>query len=129
MGRVVIKRGDIFRLPSEQDCGQAYLVIQNDIGNRFCPSVIVVPLTQNLRSRKLFFSMLIEANPVTGLEKDYVALFQQIRTLSKEHFTTKAKLGSLDVKSIARMDEILKLSIGLSTLQQLEDRHRRQKTS
>jgi mRNA interferase MazF len=129
MGRVVIKRGDIFRIRSEQNSEQTYLVIQNDIGNRFCSSVIVVPLTQNLRSRRLFFSMLIEGNLLTGLEKDYVALFQQIRTLSKEHFSTEGKLGSLDTKSIARMDDLIKLSIGLSTLQQLEDRYRSKKTS
>jgi len=73
--------------------------------------------------------MLIEGNSVTGLEQDYVALFFLIRTLDKDRFNKFSKIGRLDSKYISKMDEILKLSLGLSTLQQLETRLNNRKTS
>jgi len=124
-----IRRGDIYRFRVEGGKFQTFLVIQNDIGNKYCQSVIVIPLTANLRSRKLFFTMLIEGNSVTGLEQDYVALFFLIRTLDKDRFNKFSKIGRLDSKYISKMDEILKLSLGLSTLQQLETRLNNRKTS
>lgn len=129
MGKAKIKRGDIFRLKLDAGGEQTFLVIQNDIGNRYCQSVMAVPLTRNVRARSLFFALIVQGNSITGLEQDYAALFFQIRTLARERFDPGSRLGCLDRKSLAKMDEMLKLSLGLSTLQQLEDRFNRRKSS
>ncbi len=129
MGQLKIKRGDIFRIKVDAGAEQTFLVIQNDIGNRYCQSVMAVPLTRNVRARSLFFALTVQGNSITGLEQDYAALFFQIRTLARERFDAGSRLGTLDNKAILKMDEMLKLSLGLSTLQQLEDRFNRRKSS
>jgi len=128
-GKFEIHRGDIFRIQVESGGLQTFLVVQNDIGNRYCQSIMAVPLTKNVRARKLFFTMLVEGTSVSGLEQDYAALFFLIRTLGKDKFTSESRLGRLDRKGVSMMDEILKLSLGLSALQQLEDRLNSRKTS
>jgi len=122
-----VKRGDIhaIRLGSDERDRpfiRPVLVIQNDIGNRLCSSIIVVPLTPEKYARKVLFGVLIPGNKETGLNSEYVALFSQIRTLSKEKFHENNYLGSINKDIRKEINEALQISLGLSALQQIEDR-------
>ncbi|NLL19116.1 MAG: type II toxin-antitoxin system PemK/MazF family toxin [Clostridia bacterium] len=127
--KTVIKRGDLFslRLGTGHEDGLDYyrpvLVIQNDIGNRYCNSVIVVPLSYKLRGKHLFFGVLINSTPETGLVQDAVALLSQIRTVEKSYFSNDNYIGKVDRPTMEKVDECLALSVGLSTLQKLQNRN------
>jgi mRNA-degrading endonuclease toxin of MazEF toxin-antitoxin module len=125
---LLIKRGDLFNVdlgPTKEGNPllRPVLVIQNDFGNCFCDTIIVVPLTLAFKAKKLFFSVLIKRGGETGLCGDYVALFSQIRTLSKGRFIPENRLGRLDDKTMERADRIIELSLGLSTIQKLHKRN------
>ncbi|MDH7578969.1 MAG: type II toxin-antitoxin system PemK/MazF family toxin [Bacillota bacterium] len=120
-----IERGDIFLLElgsdvQEEEIKQPVLVIQNDIGNRFCNSVIVVPLFPNIQLKSLLLGVLLEARGGVGLATDHVALFTQIRTVDKACFRKDNFLGRPDAQVMERVDEAIKLSLGLSTIQRLQ---------
>ncbi|MDA8441690.1 MAG: type II toxin-antitoxin system PemK/MazF family toxin [Peptococcaceae bacterium] len=117
-----VRRGEIYNCQLANGAEQKFLVIQNDIGNKYCESLIVVPLTKNMRSRRLLFSLVIEGNAISGLDQDHVALFFHIRTLNKDRFGRHNRLGWLDYHALQCMDAMLELSLGLSTLQRLETR-------
>lgn len=121
----LIERGDIFLLnlgsnENGREIDQPVLVIQNDIGNRFCNSIIVVPLFPNLQLKKVLLGVLLKAGNKTGLTLDHVALFTQIRTVDKSCFQRDKFLGRPDSGVMARVDEVIKLSLGLSTLQHIQ---------
>ncbi|WP_051534256.1 type II toxin-antitoxin system PemK/MazF family toxin [Desulfitibacter alkalitolerans] len=125
--KVSIRRGDIYLVNLGCDSkgrtiSRPVLVIQNDIGNRFCSTVIVVPLIPETLKKKLLFSISIKANSVTGLMKDHVAVFSQIRTVDKSWFTNDCYLGRLNDEDREQMDKAIELSLGLSTLQKLQNR-------
>lgn len=126
--KVLIKRGDLFsiQLGTNEDGRDYYrpvLVIQNDIGNRYCNSIIVVPLSYKLRAKHLFFGVLIKSTPQTGLIHDAVAVLSQIRTVEKSYFSNDNFLGRVDSQTMEKIDQCLALSLGLSTLQKLQDRY------
>ena len=125
---LVVRRGDLFVVdlgPTKEGNPllRPVLVIQNDFGNCFCDTIIVVPLTLAYKAKKLFFSVLIKRGTETGLCGDYVALFSQIRTLSKGKFIPENRLGRLDDSTMERVDRAIELSLGLSTIQKLHKRH------
>ncbi|MGI6553725.1 MAG: type II toxin-antitoxin system PemK/MazF family toxin [Bacillota bacterium] len=131
---VMIRRGDLFMVNLGMDRQgreilRPVLVIQNDIGNRFCNSVIVVPLSHTLRAKRLIFAVPINRNNQNGLQKDHVALFSQIRTLDKACFTNDNYLGRLSPETMQKVDTAIELSLGLSTLQKLQNRSYLQKQS
>ena len=122
---VIIRRGDIFNINlgnSFKNLRRPILVIQNDIGNKYCQSVIVVPLTTLRKVKKLLFSVPIPANTKTGLKEEHVALFSQIRTLQKDRFTNDSYLGRIDSDTLKKVDEAIMLSLGLSTIQKLQNK-------
>lgn len=126
--RVSIKRGDLFsiQLGTGEDGRDFYrpvLVVQNDIGNRYCNSVIVVPLSYKLRAKNLFFGVLVKSTPQTGLIHDAVAVLSHIRTVEKSYFSNDNYLGRVDRQTMEKIDQGLALSLGLSTLQKLQDRY------
>ncbi len=125
----LIERGDIYLLEISHEGGreqrkQPVLVIQNDIGNRFCNSVIVVPLFSNPRLGNLLLGVLLTAGGGNGLSVDHVALFSQIMTVDKSHFRKDNFMGRPDAKELGRVDEAIKLSLGLSTIQHLETKQK-----
>ncbi|NPV26530.1 MAG: type II toxin-antitoxin system PemK/MazF family toxin [Firmicutes bacterium] len=131
---VIIQRGDIFRV----DLGMAeacyslqrpVLVIQNDISNQFEDTVIVVPLSPMLYAKHLQVSVVIPGNTLTGLPTSHVALFSMIRTLPRSVFSTANHLGCLEQWQMAKVDEAIRLSLGLSTLQRIQSRARMRRTS
>jgi mRNA interferase MazF len=119
------ERGDIYLLQLGSDSSgnkikQSVLVIQNDIGNRYCSSIIVVPLYPNLELKKLLLGVLLPAGGSNGLATDHVALFTQIRTVERSYFRQDNFLGRPDAKTMLRVDEAIKLSLGLSTVQRIQ---------
>jgi mRNA interferase MazF len=122
----LIERGDIYLLEigGQERKKQPVLVIQNDIGNRFCNTVIVVPLLPNLRLRRLLLGVLLRTGGGNGLPIDHVALFSQIITVAKSYFRKDNFMGRPDPETMERVDEAIRLSLGLSTIQHLETKQK-----
>ena len=95
---------------SEQGGFRPVLVIQNDIGNRFSPTVIVAAITAQIQKAKLPTHVEIDAKKY-GFERDSVILLEQIRTIDKQRLTDK--ITHLDEVMMIRVDEALQISLGL----------------
>ena len=113
---MVVKRGDVYFadlcpvVGSEQGGVRPVLVIQNDIGNRFSPTVIVAAITAQIQKAKLPTHVEIDAKRY-GFERDSVILLEQIRTIDKQRLTDK--ITHLDDEMMDRVDEALQISVGL----------------
>jgi mRNA interferase MazF len=111
-----MKRGDIFYadlspvIGSEQGGVRPVLIIQNDIGNRYSPTVIVSAITSQINKAKLPTHIEIKAEDF-GLLKDSVILLEQIRTIDKKRL--REKIGKLDDELMVKVNEGLFISIGL----------------
>ena len=114
-----IKRGDIFYadlspvVGSEQGGLRPVLIIQNDVGNRYSPTVIAAAITSRMDKTKLPTHIDIHADRV-GLSKDSVILLEQIRTLDKRRL--KEKMGHLDGTVMTRVNNAIAVSFGLGTV-------------
>lgn len=110
-----IKRGDIYYadlspvIGSEQDGIRPILIIQNDIGNKFSPTIIGVPITSKTKIN-MPTHISIEGNKY-GLDKDSVILAEQIRTLDKSRL--KDKVGCLDKNILNKVKRAIEISCGL----------------
>ncbi|MBE3595163.1 MAG: type II toxin-antitoxin system PemK/MazF family toxin [Candidatus Carbobacillus altaicus] len=113
---MIVKRGDVFFanlspvVGSEQGGMRPVLIIQNDIGNRFSPTVIVAAITAQIQKAKLPTHVEIQAK-TSGFERDSVVLLEQIRTIDKQRLTDK--ITHLDDEVMAKVDEALMISLGL----------------
>jgi len=111
-----VKRGFIFFsdlspvIGSEQGGFRPVLVIQNNVGNKYSPTVIVAAITSHIEKAKLPTHVELTAKE-HGLEKDSVILLEQIRTIDKQRL--QQKITELDDKIMAKIDEALKISLGL----------------
>ncbi len=113
---MIVQRGEVYFadlspvVGSEQGGVRPVLVIQNDIGNRFSPTVIVAAITAQIQKAKLPTHVEIKAD-VYGFERDSVILLEQIRTLDKQRLTDKiTKLGD---EMMEEIDHALEISLGL----------------
>ena len=110
-----IRRGDIFYadlspvVGSEQGGIRPVLIVQNDIGNKFSPTVIAAAITSQTGKTKL--PTHIEVLASSGLAKDSVILLEQIRTIDKRRL--KEKMGHLDENVMAQVNEAISISFGL----------------
>lgn len=95
---------------SEQGGVRPVLVIQNNIGNRFSPTVIVAAITAQIQKAKLPTHVEIDAKTY-GFERDSVILLEQIRTIDKQRLTDK--ITHLDDEMMERVNEALQISLGL----------------
>ena len=115
MENFTIKRGDLFYadlspvVGSEQGGTRPVLIIQNDIGNKYSPTVIVAAVTSQLTKAKLPTHIEVTKG-CFGLNKDSVILLEQIRTLDKRRL--KEKIGELDSKAILNIDKAILISLG-----------------
>ena len=113
---VSIKRGDIYYVDlapvkgSEQAGRRPVLVIQNNIGNQFAPTVIVAPLTTKKFSKPYPTNVHI-GKSTANLKEDSVILLSQIRTIDKARL--ERKVGSLPDGLMSQVDEAIKVSLGL----------------
>lgn len=111
-----IKRGDIYYadlspvVGSEQGGLRPVLIVQNDVGNRYSPTVIAAAITSKLGKAKLPTHIDIYASEV-GLSKDSVILLEQIRTLDKRRL--REKMGHLSDPVMARVNDAITVSFGL----------------
>jgi len=112
----MVKRGDIYFadlspvVGSEQGGIRPVLIIQNDLGNHFSPTVIIAAITAKMAKPKLPTHIGISAS-CTGLGKDSVILMEQIRTIDKSRL--KEKVCHLDDKVMCEVDAALMISIGV----------------
>ncbi|MBO5050875.1 MAG: type II toxin-antitoxin system PemK/MazF family toxin [Clostridia bacterium] len=112
-----IRRGDIYYadlspvVGSEQGGLRPVLIVQNDVGNRYSPTVIAAAITSKLGKAKLPTHIDVFASRV-GLAKDSVILLEQIRTLDKRRL--KEKMGHLDDESMRKVNTAISVSFGLS---------------
>ena len=111
-----IKRGDIFYadlspvVGSEQGGLRPVLIIQNDVGNKYSPTVIAAAITSRMSKTRLPTHIDVYAEKV-GLAKDSVILLEQIRTLDKRRL--KEKMGHLDDNMMNEVNNAIAVSFGL----------------
>lgn len=116
-----IKRGELYYadlspvVGSEQGGIRPVLVVQNDIGNKYSPTVIAVAITSKLTKARLPTHIEL-AGQNFGLQKDSVILLEQIRTLDKRRL--KERIGILPSCTMRRVDVALLISLGCMPAQQ-----------
>ena len=112
----MILRGDIYRaqldpvLGSEQGGMRPVLVVQNNVGNKYSPTVIALAVTSRLSKPRLPTHIPIRAG-CGGLNKDSLILAEQIRTLDKQRL--KEKLGCVNETTMMQVDKALRMSLQL----------------
>ena len=112
----MIARGDLFSacldpvVGSEQGSIRPVLVIQNDVGNRYSPTVIVLAITGQVNKARLPTHVPIACEG-TGLQKDSVVLAEQIRTLDKRRL--RERIGTLKPEVMDNVTTALKISLGV----------------
>ncbi len=110
-----IRRGDIFVVNFDPTLGHEIrkvrpaIIIQNDLGNKFGPITIVAPVTSQHIDNIRPFDVLIKRT--SGLDKDSKAVLNQIRSIDKRRLVKK--IGKLDAFTMEKVDEGLKISLGL----------------
>ncbi|MBF7132204.1 type II toxin-antitoxin system PemK/MazF family toxin [Pediococcus pentosaceus] len=111
-----IRRGDLFYadlspvVGSEQGGMRPVLVIQNNIGNHYSPTVIIAAITAKISKPKMPPHVGIKGGE-QGVGRNSVILMEQIRTIDKQRLHDK--IGRLDDQKMKQVDEALKVSIGL----------------
>ena len=98
---------------SEQGGIRPVLIVQNNIGNKYSPTVIVAAITSKMNKAKMPTHIEIDAKDY-GLSKDSVILLEQIRTLDKRRL--KEKIGVADKRVMDEVNEALAVSFGLSEI-------------
>lgn len=116
VGYELIKRGDLYYadlspvVGSEQGGVRPVLIIQNDIGNKYSPTVIVAAVTSQINKSKLPTHLDINSSDY-GLNKDSVILLEQLRTIDKKRL--RERVGHLEDEFMNKVDEALIISLGL----------------
>lgn len=111
-----VKRGDVFLadlspvVGSEQGGTRPVLILQNNVGNRFSPTVIVAAITAKIDKAKIPTHIEIKANTYE-FERDSVILLEQVRTIDKQRLTDK--ITHLDEELMDKVDNSLQISLGL----------------
>ena len=113
---VLVKRGDIFYadlspvVGSEQGGIRPVLIIQNDVGNRYSPTIIIAAITSQINKAKLPTHIEIDSLQYM-LVRDSVVLLEQVRTVDKKRL--REKICHLDEDVMQRVDRALLISFGL----------------
>ncbi|WDV45265.1 type II toxin-antitoxin system PemK/MazF family toxin [Clostridiaceae bacterium M8S5] len=113
---MIVKRGDILYadlspvIGSEQGGVRPVLVIQNNVGNKYSPTIIVAAITSQINKAKLPTHIEIKASEY-GLTKDSVVLMEQIRTIDKKRL--REKIGHFDDDMMTKVNDCVKISLGL----------------
>ena len=111
-----IKRGDIYYadlspvVGSEQGGLRPVLIVQNDVGNKYSPTVIAAAITSKMGKTKLPTHIELIGKNV-GLTKDSVVLLEQIRTIDKRRL--REHMGRLDEGLMTQVDTAIAVSFGL----------------
>ena len=114
---MTVKRGDIYyadlspAVGSEQGGIRPLLIVQNDVGNKFSPTVIAAAITSQRDKTNLPTHIHVDADGC-GLSKNSIVLLEQVRTIDKQRL--KEKMGSLDTAAMSEIDRALSVSFGLN---------------
>jgi len=122
---MIVKRGDIFYadlnpvIGSEQGGLRPVLIVQNDLGNRYSPTVIAAAITSRMSKTKLptHIDVCIDRERTQGLAKDSVVLLEQLRTLDKSRL--REHLGRLSDPLMQSVDRALLISLGIGDREEL----------
>lgn len=112
---MTIKRGELYYadlspvVGSEQGGVRPVLVVQNDVGNKFSPTIIAAAVTSKINKAKLPTHIELPLGEF-GLQKDSVILLEQIRTLDKRRL--KERIGELPEVTMSRVDKAILISLG-----------------
>ena len=115
-----IRRGDIYYadlspvVGSEQGGIRPVLIVQNNVGNRFSPTVIAAAITSRRSKANLPTHIPINSGS-SGLAKDSVVLLEQVRTIDKRRL--KEKMGAIDQRAMNAVDNAISISFGLGAEQ------------
>jgi mRNA interferase MazF len=113
----MIKRGELYYadlspvVGSEQGGVRPVLIVQNDVGNKYSPTIIAAAITSQMTKAKL--PTHIELDTTCGLPKDSILLTEQLRTLDKQRL--REKIGILDTEAMEKVNNALKVSLGFFT--------------
>ncbi len=113
---MTVKRGDIYYadlspvVGSEQGGIRPVLIVQNDVGNKYSPTVIAAAITSQQDKTNLPTHIKVDADGC-GLSKNSIVLLEQVRTIDKQRL--KEKMGSLDTSSMNKINQALSVSFGL----------------
>ena len=113
---MTIKRGDIYYADlspvegSEQGGMRPVLIVQNDIGNKYSPTVIAAAITSQRFKTQLPTHIQVDAQDC-GLSKDSIVLLEQVRTLDKQRL--KERMGKLGERDMTRVNRALSVSLGI----------------
>ncbi len=116
---VVVKRGDIYYadlspvIGSEQGGIRPVLIIQNDVGNKYSPTVIAAAITSQINKAKMPTHIELPASEY-GLYKDSVVLLEQIRTIDKRRL--REKVAHLDKGLMEDVNSALAVSFGIENI-------------
>ena len=112
-----VKRGEIYYadlspvVGSEQGGVRPVLIIQNDTGNRYSPTVIAAAITSQTGKARLPTHIELPVEEECGLTKDSVVLLEQVRTLDKRRL--RERMGRVDDKIMEKIDAAIAVSFGL----------------
>ena len=113
---MIVKRGDIYYadlspvVGSEQGGVRPVLIVQNNVGNKFSPTVIAAAITSQINKAKMPTHIEIDADDY-GLSNDSVILLEQVRTIDKRRL--KERIGHLNDHLMNRVNEAIEISLGL----------------
>ena len=111
-----VYRGEVYLVDfgigygSEQGGVRPAVIVQNNIGNKYSPTVICAALTSQINKAKLPTHLEISAERY-GLQKDSVILLEQIRTIDKRRL--REKISHADEELMERVDNALAVSLGI----------------
>lgn len=114
---MTVKRGDIYYadlspvIGSEQGGIRPVLIVQNDVGNKYSPTVIAAAITSQKYKTSLPTHISVNSSEC-GLAKDSIVLLEQVRTIDKARL--KEHMGALDITEMNKIDKALSVSFGLT---------------
>lgn len=116
MSELIVKKGEIYFadlspvVGSEQGGIRPVLIVQNNVGNKYSPTVIAAAITSQINKAKLPTHVEIAAEK-HGLSKDSVVLLEQLRTIDKKRL--KERVGRIGEDELDAIDEALTISLGI----------------
>ena len=113
-----IKRGDLFYaaldetyVGSEQTGVRPVVIVPNDIGNEYSPTVIIAPITSKVNSKSIIPTHVFIKGYKNRLKQNSLILTEQVRAIDKSRL--KYYIGTLDLGELRRVDKSLIISLGI----------------
>lgn len=117
---LIVKKGDLYFadlspvIGSEQGGVRPVLVVQNNVGNKYSPTIIVAAVTSRKNKAQLPTHVSIDAAG-NGLSKNSVVLLEQLRTIDKSRL--RERIGTLDQELMPDVNEALGVSLGINAFE------------